>query len=82
VHQVRNSLKYVPDKDRKAFETDLKTICHAPDEAKAREALDRVNEKWSSRYLNSMKHWYDNRDAVSTVFKFSAAVRKAIYTTN
>ena len=26
VHQVRNILKYVPDKDRKAFAKDLKTI--------------------------------------------------------
>ena len=29
VHQVRNTLKYVPDKDRKTFATDLKTIYHA-----------------------------------------------------
>ena len=82
VHQVRNTLKYVPDKDRKAFAADLKTIYHAPDEAKAREALDRVNEKWTLRYPNSMKRWYDNWDAVSPIFKFSAAVRKVIYTTN
>lgn len=82
VHQVRNTLKYVPDKDRKAFATDLKTIYHAPDEAKARETLDRVNEKWTPRYPNSMKRWYDNWDAVSPIFKFSAAVRKVIYTTN
>lgn len=26
VHQIRNTLRYVPDKDRKAFATDLKTI--------------------------------------------------------
>lgn len=26
VHQVRNTLKYVPDKDRKVFAADLKTI--------------------------------------------------------
>ena len=26
VHQVRNTLKYVPDKDKKAFAADLKTI--------------------------------------------------------
>ena len=45
VHQVRNTLKYVPDKDRKAFATDLKTIYPASDESKAREALERVNEK-------------------------------------
>ena len=32
VHMVRNTLKYVPDKDRKAFATDLKTIYHATDE--------------------------------------------------
>ncbi len=82
VHQVRNTLKYVPDKDRKAFAADLKTIYHAPDEAKAREALDRVNGKWTPRYPNSMKRWYDNWDAVSPIFKFSAAVRKVIYTTN
>ena len=30
VHQVRNTLKYVPDKDRKAFATDLKTIYQHP----------------------------------------------------
>ena len=82
VHQVRNTLKYVPDKDRKAFATDLKTIYHASDESKAREALERVNEKWAPKYPNSMKRWYDNWDAVSPIFKFSAAVRKVIYTTN
>jgi len=32
VHQVRNTLKYVPDKDRIAFATDLKTIYQAVDE--------------------------------------------------
>ena len=82
VHQVRNTLKYVPDKDRKLFATDLKTIYHAPTEEKAREALDRVNEKWTPKYPNAMKRWYDNWDAVSPIFKFSSTVRKVIYTTN
>ena len=50
VHQVRNTLKYVPDKDRKAFASDLKTIYHASDDAKARLALDRVTEKWTAKY--------------------------------
>ena len=82
VHQVRNTLKYVPDKDRKAFATDLKTIYHAPNEEQARIALDRVTEKWTSKYPNSMKRWYDNWDAVCPIFKFSSDVRKVIYTTN
>ena len=82
VHQVRNTLKYVPDKDRKAFAADLKTIYHASDEEKARLALDRVTEKWTTKYPNSMKRWYDNWDAITPIFKFSPDVRKVIYTTN
>ena len=82
VHQVRNTLKYVPDKDRKAFAADLKTIYQAADEKKALEALERVTEKWTPKYPNSMKRWKDNWDAVSPIFKFSGAVRKVIYTTN
>ena len=82
VHQVRNTLKYVPDKDRKAFATDLKTIYHAPTEEKAREALDNVSEKWTAKYPNSMKRWYDNWDVITPIFKFSPTVRKVIYTTN
>ena len=53
VHQVRNTLKYVPDKDRKAFASDLKTIYHASDEEKARLALDRVTEKRTM----SIRNW-------------------------
>lgn len=82
VHQVRNTLKYVPDKDRKAFAADLKTIYHASDEEKARLALDRITEKWTTKYPNSMKRWYDNWDAITPIFKFSPDVRKVIYTTN
>lgn len=82
VHQVRNTLKYVPEKDRKAFAADLKTIYQAPDEKKALAALERVSEKWSSKYPNSMKRWKDNWDAISPIFKFSTDVRKVIYTTN
>ena len=82
VHQVRNTLKYVPDKDRKAFAADLKTVYHASDEEKARQALDRVCAKWTEKYPNSMKRWYDNWDAVTPIFKFSPDVRKVIYTTN
>ena len=69
-------------KTEKAFATDLKTIYQAADEKKALAALDRVMEKWTAKYPNSMKRWKDNWDAISPIFKFSAAVRKVIYTTN
>ena len=82
VHQVRNTLKYVPDKNRKAFATDLKTIYQAPDEKKALVALEHVTEKWTPKYPNAMKRWKDNWDVISSIFKFSSDVRKVIYTTN
>lgn len=60
VHQVRNTMKYVAEKDRKPFCADLKTIYQAPTEEKALEALERVTEKWSEKYPNSMRSWKQN----------------------
>ena len=82
VHQVRNTLKYVADKDRKPFANDLKAIYQAPSEEQVLEALERVTGKWSVKYPNSMKSWKQNWDAISPIFKFSTEVRKVIYTTN
>ena len=45
-------------------------------------ALEKVTLKWSEKYPNSMKSWKQNWDAISPIFKFSADVRKVIYTTN
>lgn len=82
VHQVRNTLKYVSEKDRKAFAADLKTIYGAASETRGRELLDEVTEKWQEKYPRAMKRWYDNWDAICPIFKFSSAVRTVIYTTN
>ena len=82
VHQVRNTLKYVGAKNKKEFANDLKTIYHAPSEDAALKQLERVTEKWEKDYPNAMKSWYKNWDVISPIFKFSADVRKVIYTTN
>ena len=82
VHVVRNTLKYVSYKDRKAFAANLKTIYHASDEQTGHNRMLAVTEKWEGRYPNSMQRWADNWDVISPMFKFSAQVRKVIYTTN
>ena len=82
VHQVRNTLKYVADKDKKPFAADLKKIYNAASEQAGRDMLDTVSEKWSEKYPNAMKSWYKNWDAITPIFKFSADVRTIIYTTN
>ena len=82
VHQVRNTLKYVGAKNKKEFANDLKTIYHALSEDAALKQLERVTEKWEKDYPNAMKSWYKNWDVISPIFKFSADVRKVIYTAN
>ena len=82
VHQVRNTLKYVAEKDKKAFANDLKSIYHAPNEESGYERMQAVTEKWHDRYPNAMKRWEENWDVISPMFKFSADVRKVMYTTN
>ena len=82
VHQIRNTLKYVGEKNKKEFANDLKTIYQAPSEEAAREQLARVTEKWEKNYPNAMNSRNTNWDVISPIFKFSAQVRKVIYTTN
>ena len=82
VHQVRNTLKYVSDKDKKEFATDLKKIYHAANEASGHEKMVEISEKWAEKYPRAMRSWEQNWDAISPMFKFSAETRKVIYTTN
>ena len=82
VHMVRNTLKYVANKDMKDFAKDLRTIYTAPDEKIAAKRLDEVDKKWTPHYPAAMKRWHDNWDVITPIFKFSTAVRTAFYTTN
>jgi transposase-like protein len=82
VHMVRNTLKYVANKDMKEFAKDLKSIYTAANEEAAQKRLDEVAEKWEKIYPTAMNRWYDNWDVITPIFKFSATVRAAFYTTN
>ena len=82
VHMVRNTLKYVADKDKKGFANDLKTIYHAPDEQTALRRLEEIRATWDARYPGCMNRWTDNWDCISPMFKFSQTARRVMYTTN
>jgi transposase-like protein len=82
VHMVRNSVKYVPYKDRKAVSADLKEIYLAPSEDSAAAALERFAEKWDRKYPAISKSWQNRWNEVIPFMKFSPEIRKAIYTTN
>ena len=61
---------------------DLKSIYHAPNEESGYERMQSVTKKWQEKYPNAMRRWEDNWDVLSPMFKFSAEVRKVMYTTN
>jgi putative transposase len=82
VHQVRNSLKYVSYKDRKAVASELKNIYKSISEEQAKLELDRFAEKWDYQYPSISKSWYRNWDNLITLFDYPDEIRKIIYTTN
>jgi putative transposase len=82
VHLVRNSLKYVGYKERKAVAADLKEIYGAPTAEAAAEELKRFAEKWGKPYASITTLWQRNWERVIPFFAFPAEVRKIIYTTN
>ena len=82
VHMVRNSVKYVSYKDRKAVTADLKKIYLAPSADAASEELEDFAEKWDRKYPTISKSWRNRWSEVIPFMKFSPEIRKAIYTTN
>ena len=82
VHQIRNSIKYIASKDKKAFMKDLKEVYKATTEELALAQLDNLKEKWGSNYGMVIDSWYNNWNNLDTFFKFSPQIRKLIYTTN
>ena len=82
VHQIRNSIRYIASKHQKEFMTDLKTVYQAETKDLAEHNLLTLEEKWGSKYPMVMKSWQQNWDNLSTYFKYSAEIRRLIYTTN
>ncbi len=81
VHQVRNTMKYVPHKHKKQFCADLKKIYSAPTEEAGLMALDEVKQAWP-QYALYLRSWEQKWPELSTFFVYPQAVRRLIYTTN
>ncbi len=82
IHQIRNSLKYVASKHRKDFMKDLKEVYRALTKETAKEALNKLEEKWGNAYPIVIRSWRNNWENLSYYFKFPREIRKIVYTTN
>lgn len=82
VHLIRNSLNFVPWKEKKQVAQDLKAIYHAPNEHRAEEALSKFEQHYQHSYPTIAQLWRRHWDNVIPIFDYPADIRKAIYTTN
>jgi transposase-like protein len=82
VHQMRNSMKYMSDKDVKPMVADLKKIYKAINEDQARHALAVAEETWGVKYKAVFRSWHNNWERLTNFFKYPPALRRIIYTTN
>ena len=82
VHQLRNSLKFVVWKDKKAVAAALKKVYDATDEQTGLYYLDSFEAEWNKKYPYIARSWRDNWSRLATFFAFPQPIRKIIYTTN
>lgn len=82
VHQIRNSIKFVPWKDRKAFLKDLKLVYGAVNLKQAKAAFEDFKNTWSKKYAYAIRSWENNWQYLTNFYDFPQELRKIMYTTN
>ena len=80
VHLIRNSIKYVPNKDYKRFTAHLKKVYGAASLKAAEAEFERFKQAWN-QYPGAVDVWVRNWSHVSQLFRYGSAVRKILYTT-
>ena len=82
VHMVRNSVRYVSWKDRKAVCRDLKRIYDSATVEQAEAALDAFEADWRDKYPTVAPMWRRHWANLITLFDYPPEIRRVIYTTN
>jgi len=82
VHMVRNCVKYVSDKDRRAVCKDLRKIYTSTNVEQAQAALESFDQIWGKKYGIIVKKWQEKWDDLLIFLDFPSHIRRMIYTTN
>lgn len=82
VHQMRNSMKCISEKDMKPMVRDLKKIYQATNVQMALQYLQEAESAWGSKYKVVFKSWHRNWDRLTNFYKYPPQLRRLIYTTN
>lgn len=81
VHLIRNSIKYIPSKEYKAYTGQIRKVYGAASLKAAQAEFERFRQAWS-QYPGVVEVWVRNWDYVEQLFNYGNAVRKVMYTTN
>lgn len=81
VHLVRNSIKYEPSKDYKAFTSLLRKVYGATSLKACHTAFEAFKQQWS-QYPGTVDVWKRNFTHVEQLFDYGSNIRKIMYTTN
>lgn len=82
VHMVRNSLKFVAWKQRKAVAADLKKIYTSLTVVEAEQELDAFAARWDDQFPSISASWRRHWPNLITLFDYPDDIRRVIYTTN
>lgn len=82
VHQVRNTLKHVGNKDYQPLITDMRAIYGSSKLEDGEAKLEEFVQKWEKKYPVAVKSWQDNWYKLSSFFDFGKDIRRLMYTTN
>ncbi|MFC0014151.1 MULTISPECIES: IS256 family transposase [Allobacillus] len=81
VRLIRNSLKYIPSKNYKAFTSSLKKVYGAQSLNACKNAFESFKQQWSA-YPGAINVWTKHFHHVEQLFEYGSAIRKIMYTTN
>ncbi|MFB1051239.1 IS256 family transposase [Paraliobacillus sp. JSM ZJ581] len=81
VHLIRNSIKYVPIKDYKAFTKALKKVYGAPSLKACFSAFESLKQQWVA-YPGAIDVWIRHFQHVEQLYDYGSAIRKVMYTMN
>lgn len=82
VHMVRNSLRYVPWKAKRAMLKDLRPVYQAATVEAAEQALEAFEKAWGEQYPMAVQSWRSRWQNVIPFYSYPEPIRKVIYTTN
>ncbi|MFZ2150142.1 MAG: IS256 family transposase [Minisyncoccia bacterium] len=81
VHQIRHTLMFISNKDRKKFADYLKAVYTAATEDAGLQALKEMEKQWP-QYISYLQSWENRWSDISPFFGYPQVVKRMIYTTN